>query len=280
MRKELAGRLARWTRRAPAFRGRARVVRWLQRALVGDGEVEAEVEGVRFVLDLGELIQHRLFWDGAHDGHVLGWLEREARARAAGVVWDVGANVGAVSLLLARRVPGVVIESFEPAPAVFAKLARNVALNPRLNVTARPLAVSDHEGWVDFFASAERGNAGIGSLGAAANTVGEATRVEAVSGDAYVARGGLAPDVIKIDVEGFEPEVLAGLGETLKGRGPSLCVESSAYRLRARGFAIDHIVSILEHLDFRVNVIDGARERPLKAGDLAGNVDLAARPRG
>lgn len=276
MRRRVLEVVARLSRATPGFRGKTRLQRLAQRA-AGDGAVEVEIDGVSWWLDPAELIQFRLLWDGAHDGHVLRWLR--SVAKPGDVVWDVGANIGDIALPLAKS--GALVEAFEPSPGVFSRLVEHTRRNPGLAVTPRALGLSDHDGIVRFYASAERGNAGIGSLGRAANTIDEGVEVRVARGDSLIAAGEVAaPQVIKMDIEGFEPEALNGLADTIARTRPLVCVESSGYRLRERGLAGDAIISILENLDYRVNVLTADGERAVgHERDGVGNVDLVGRPR-
>lgn len=274
-RQRVLGVMAKVSREVPGFRGKARLQRLVQR-VCGNGEVEVEVGGVSWRLDPGELIQFRLLWDGAHDGHVLRWLVGEARP--GDVVWDVGANIGDMALFVAKRT-GARVEAFEPSPSVFAKLVANVGLNPGLEVRPRAMGLSDDDGVVRFYASAERTNAGVGSLGRAANTVDEGVEVRVARGDSLVANGETRPRIVKMDIEGFEPEALEGMRGILTAGETLVCVESSGYRLRERGREVDALVSILENLGFRVTALKDGREREVRAEDLVGNVDLVGRPR-
>jgi len=281
VRSALLERLGQWSRMAPTFRGKARLQRAAQKVLGGVGGArEVEIEGIRWTLDAAELIQFRLFGDGAHDAHVLGWLVREARRLERPVVWDVGANIGDMALLLAKRVPGARVEAFEPSPTVFRMLSGHVLQNPWAAVTARPLGLSNHNGKVSFFASNESGNGGVGSLMHAANTQADAVEVRVARGDTLVESGEVArPQLVKMDIEGFEPEALEGLEATLARYRPLLCVESSAYRLDDRGLRRDAIISMLEKLDYRVMAVTVEGERAVVKRDLDTDVDLAARPR-
>ncbi len=274
--------LGTFSRSAPHFRGRGRAQRLLTRAVESAGveirDVEVVIDGLRWTLDLRELIQFRLFWDGAHDGHVRNFLVREASRLPRCVLWDVGANIGAVALPLCRRLPHLRVEAFEPSPMVFEKLLRHRQDNPGLDLGVHQVALADHDGTTAFFASSEVGNGGLGSLAKAHNTVSTPVEVRVARGDALISAGEIeAPDLIKIDVEGFEPECLDGLAETLRKKRPVLCVESSSYRLSARGLAKDAIAKKLEALGYAVSVITEEGERPLRASDFDTNFDLAAR---
>ncbi len=131
---------------------------------------------------------------------------------------DAGANVGSYTLLAASA--GARCVSFEPLPATYQKLLANVGLN----------------GWQS---RVEAMNAGLGSVrGEMRFTVGEdtanhvanaddrgpTTPVPVVTLDDTLA--GQRPTLIKIDVEGYETEVIRGAAKMLRERGPvALIVE-------------------------------------------------------
>jgi len=130
--------------------------------------------------------------------------------RPGDVVWDVGANVGLYTTQLSSAVGahGRVI-AFEPSPACFATLQRAAAHHP--NVTLIQSALSDQPGQASLSVSDDPTT---GSLFAApgAHTV----QVPVAVGDELIAQGRAPlPAVLKIDVEGFEEEVLRGLSRTL-----------------------------------------------------------------
>jgi FkbM family methyltransferase len=129
---------------------------------------------------------------------------------------DIGANVGAYSLLLGRWVgtSGAVF-AFEPAPPVFDGLTRHIQLND-LQRVVHPVAaaVGEREAVVEFVLSATAGESRL----AARSDTGESRQVRMVSIDGFCARERLEPDFIKIDVEGFELAVLQGARETIRRR--------------------------------------------------------------
>jgi FkbM family methyltransferase len=128
--------------------------------------------------------------------------------RAGDLFVDVGANVGAYTVLRGG-VAGARGLAFEPSPSTFKYLSRNVALNNLGGrVTPFNLAVGSKEGVM-------RLTEGLGTEnylcleGPSENT----TEVKITTLDK--ALEGLSPTVIKIDVEGFETEVVAGGRKTL-----------------------------------------------------------------
>jgi len=155
--------------------------------------------------------------------------------RPGDCVWDVGANVGFYSELFATAVgaSGKVI-SFEPSPACVATLEDR--LRDRASGASRqivPVALSDEDG--DAWLSVGRGNTAPGNR-LASSEEPLTVKVRTVRGDSLLASGHEAPAVVKIDVEGFEGEVLDGMGSVLDL--PSLravCVEVHFGILNDRG---------------------------------------------
>jgi FkbM family methyltransferase len=158
------------------------------------------------------------------------WIEEYLRP--GDVLYDVGANVGAYTLLAAVAVPEARVVSFEPGPANFAALCANVELNAvGERVIVVPLALGDRPGSARL--------AGDGTVPGASPALDSASgSQESVTVlvdrlDDIVQRFGLpAPDHLKLDVDGSEPEVLAGAERVLTSGG----VRSAMVELdRARG---------------------------------------------
>ena len=130
--------------------------------------------------------------------------------------WNVGANVGVYTLQLAHWVGGTGrIVAFEPNPAARAVLTRNVALNGlqgRVEIVAS--AVGDAPGTVDFFTS---GADGMGRAGRPNPRLSKTDRIEVpvTTLDAFAAARGRLPDLVMMDIEGWEIAALQGAGSLL-----------------------------------------------------------------
>lgn len=122
---------------------------------------------------------------------------------------DVGANVGSYTLLAGGGAKASCI-SIEPLPSTFAHLARNVALNDLgCRVALKNLAVGSEEGVVRFTSRLDTENHVV----SAEDMDSEFQEVSVATLDGILS--GQAPRVIKVDVEGFEMNVINGGEATL-----------------------------------------------------------------
>ena len=136
-------------------------------------------------------------------------------------VLDVGANVGYFSVVTADLGgPGSNITAFEPNPRLHAMLLRTVELNAA-PITAEQAACGTEGGHRPLHLSPEGRNSGLSSLRRDVFAVDTTTiTVRTVTLDDYCATHGLQPALIKIDVEGYEFEVLRGAAEMIRRRPP------------------------------------------------------------
>ena len=178
--------------------------------------------GVRLRLDLRESIQ-RDWYAGVYDRRELAFLRK--RLRGGGDFVDVGAHVGmyAVSAALALRGRGRVL-AFEPNPTARSQLEENVRLNGCDNVivSARATAEASGPGLLHVPVTPDPS---FSSLEPGRFAEAEPVRIEQTTVDAEVAALDLEPVLVKIDVEGAELSVLAGMTQTLERRRPTLLVE-------------------------------------------------------
>lgn len=138
------------------------------------------------------------------------------------VVWDVGANCGKVSYVLAKETPARKIVFFEPIDAVY-KLAQ-AALEPFGHVSGLNIAVSDSSGKATLLIP--RGNSTMAEITAENGDYS----VECRTGDDLIATGAAPPpNILKIDTEGHEAKVLAGLRQTIISHRPTIFFEHLSF---------------------------------------------------
>lgn len=145
-----------------------------------------------------------------------------ARRLAPGMSYlDLGANVGFLAAVAAARVgPSGRVVAVEPDPHNFRLLARGVRASGRRNVTLVNAAAGPAPGTARLFKSDH--NLGDHRLYAGSGTAARAAvEVPVVQIDDVFAAGHLtSPDVIKIDVQGYEAHVIAGMPRLLGGDRP------------------------------------------------------------
>lgn len=158
----------------------------------------------------GPLRGKRWFAGSSNHGCWLGSYETKKQRVVASVLrpgmvcWDIGANVGFYTLLIAELVGSTgKVFAFEPLPANVDILRQHVAMNGYRNVTIFPDALGNMDSEVRFD---PRANASMGRISAAGGLT-----VPCLKADTVIASGqARAPDVVKIDVEGAEADVLRG----------------------------------------------------------------------
>ena len=130
-----------------------------------------------------------------------------------GVCLDIGANIGACSLAWYRRNPNTKIFAFEPHPETFARLKRNVDLNSLTgNIVAVHAAIGSGLGMIDIGMSDTDSMAIVGGRKEYSNIV----EVPCLTIDHFLNENNVSEiDICKIDVEGFEIEVLRGMSTSL-----------------------------------------------------------------
>jgi FkbM family methyltransferase len=197
------------------------------------GSVAAEgMDGTRFELDPTDEIAREILHFGAYERRSIEILRRLAETDAErrggpGVLLDIGANLGNHTVLLAARFARVL--AAEPNPPTHERLVRNVGLNDLGHVVVVDVGLSDREAEVGFEPRGG-GNPGASRIVDASSSAATST-IRVRPGDALVAELGLAPvSMIKIDVEGHEERVIAGLSATIARDRPLVAFEWEAGR--------------------------------------------------
>jgi FkbM family methyltransferase len=181
-----------------------------------------------------------------------------AALRPGDVVWDVGANVGLYSELFCRHVgPDGLVVAFEPSEESCAGIREQLPDCAWLRVENVALGDADTTG--RLVTGADSAENHVATEADARNGAAVSIPVEIRRGDTMCGRLGRVPNVIKVDVEGFEEEVLLGMGELLAS--PQLrcvLVEVHFAKLEARGQAMApvRIEKLLGTRGFRTSWVD------------------------
>lgn len=188
-------------------RGKVRLANLLVRIRPSLRRFPAKTRYGTIVCDITEPICTPLIFGGEYE-----WWKDDLAAieriplESNSVVLDIGANIGVTARLFARRAGWV--HAFEPSP----RALRLLRANALPNILVHPIALSDFDGVARF---EERHDLDLSSF----SDQGIVVSVRTV--DSFL----LQPDFIKVDVEGFEQQVLRGARETLK-RSPVIMFEA------------------------------------------------------
>jgi FkbM family methyltransferase len=130
-------------------------------------------------------------------------------------VWDVGANIGFYSELFLKWVgPAGFVVAFEPYPQSVERIRQRIPDCQRLHIEKVALGQTESAARLAVFENHSTRNH-VQFDGEAGSPEEATIPVDVCTGDSVCARLERVPNVIKIDVEGFEEEVLLGLGKTL-----------------------------------------------------------------
>jgi len=207
----------------------------------------------RFKLELSDYMQWYV-WADLDD---LSW---RSVPKKQGSVLDIGANVGAFTIQLLNNNSDVKVHAFEPNPFVFEHLSQNMSLNKikdsRYSLINKGLA--EQKATLNFYWNSN--NSGGGSIRKdKKNTL--QTEIEVLTIDDYVLENNIHDVIfIKIDVEGYEPQVIKGAKETITKQQPILFIEVSPKWWNKNGYSTKDVLSIFKTLQYSFFLVINEKE--------------------
>jgi FkbM family methyltransferase len=177
---------------------------------------------------------------------------------------DIGANIGLMSLHASRIMGnrGKVL-SFEPLLSTYNILLQNISLNKASNIEAINIAVGSTNGIVEIFDNSKiRGASSLINT----NQTQSSHRVPLKSLDTYLDEDPIESiTCLKIDVEGWELEVLKGAAKTLSGSDAPICIIECSLLHPTFGGDIQDIYNLLCAInDYRIFRLERGKEEPSK----------------
>jgi FkbM family methyltransferase len=200
-----------------------------------------------------------IFYFGVWEPNLTRWIRHRLLPSDAFI--DVGANIGYYSLLASHLVgdSGKVV-AVEGLPAIFSLLQRNLETNKARNVRAVNVAAWDREQMIEFYTDSDLpGQTTAIPFWADKHELKEQTQVTAAPlADILTAEEMKAARLIKIDVEGAEWRVLAGMKSLLDSSRDDLeiIVEISPSALEAEGRAAQELLDFFRVLKFNAYRIE------------------------
>lgn len=169
--------------------------------------------------------------------------------RASHIV-DIGANIGVYSICAGRSTRVEQVDAFEPAPAAYNLLERNIATQDfSRKISAHPLALSSKAGTVQFEMYGEM--AGNNHILEGSDATGDVITIETARLDDILTYTGNIV-CMKIDVEGHEAAVLNGATQFLRNNACFVQIESldaesfTAVENRMAGLDYRHLYSVVD----------------------------------
>jgi len=220
--------------------------------------------GIRWSLDLNEGIDFSIYLIGGFEPRTLRLYQKIIKPGCT--VLDIGANVGSHTLPLAKLVGsnGRVV-AFEPTTFAYGKLIVNIALNPELSSRIIPwqvMLVADSRASLEpaLFSSWPLENSSdlhedhkgrlMDTSGASVETLDSAVDYLNLS----------RIDFLKIDVDGYEHQVLKGGLQTLKIHKPAIIMEFAPYLIKLEEYC--GMVELLMELGYRFRDANTMRQLP------------------
>jgi len=204
-------------------------------------------DGINYQLDISNLVDWYIYF---------GFKEPEkdrlfSMISKGQTIIDVGANIGDMTLNFAKIAGdnGLVI-AFEPFPPMFSKLTQNIALNSFKNIVTQNLGLANATSVLEMEEPSE-GNPGMNRI--TSNSSKNTTQISVVRLDDFLKKSNIQEiHIIKIDVEGYEHEVLKGAQEILTHQRPLLFIELDDANLRDQGSSAQQLIQLLESLNYKM----------------------------
>jgi FkbM family methyltransferase len=245
----------------------------------GKEPFELKIEGMpglKLYLDpTDEVITPTILVMGNWEAAETSWFLRTVKP--GDTVVDAGANVGYYTLIGSRLVGDKgKVYAFEPEPASFELLQKNVRLNGLTNVVLERKALSNHKGTLKLFiADTNKGDHRIYQPDGDSRPSFD---VEAVRLDEYFKDHKRGIDFLKMDTQGAEGFILEGMTGLLEGRtdGPTIFMEFWPYGLKGMRTDAGALLKTLQSYKYKLydmNAQDGKPPRVVEPADL-----LAAHP--
>ena len=188
-------------------------------------------------------IENEIFWEG-----LTGKWEKESMklwiklSEISACIFDIGSNTGVYALVAKTINPESRVFAFEPHPLFFNMLEKNIELND-YEIMSLKKAVSDVDGKIK-----------IEDYSGASSSI----NVESVSLDKFIDDKKIEKvDLLKIDVETFEPQVIKGFEKYLSLHHPTLLIEILNEDVAK---SINDLIGNIEYLYFNIDERGGVRQ--------------------
>ena len=213
---------------------------------------------VNFYLDISDYMQWYLYANIKDNS----WLQvyNNSQKKSELIIIDIGANIGAFSMKLAKKCSDkkqkFIVYAFEPNKFIFNLLKNNLSLNKVIseNIFTFPIPIGDKNTKVDFINKQKNsGGSKVYKNEKDLELNAQTVQLQQISLDYFVEKNKLDNvDIIKIDVEGYEPIVLDGCINTIKKFKPLLYIEITPLWFNDIGRSSFELLNLLKTMGYEI----------------------------
>jgi FkbM family methyltransferase len=216
-------------------------------------------DGIKMWVSLSNYIESNIFWQG---------VEEEDRGQVKllkellnpdQVFFDIGANIGVITLIAANLLTDGCVHAFEPSEHHLEKLHRNIEVNDFQNVRVNPFGLSDENAVHELYLPNEKEDRIRNTGRATVNEIQDENEefqkeeIETRRLDSYVQDNNIKRiDFIKIDVEGEELSVLKGGTDTIREYQPKITMELNRNHLDRAGASPQEVLDYWDEQEYSV----------------------------
>jgi len=215
-----------------------------------------ERDGIQYELDLSDLVDWYIYFGFKEPSRMILYK----LVKDGSIIMDIGANVGDISMHFAQYTGDKgQVHSFEPDPTNFSRITKNLSLNNFKNIQLNNVGLGSQQAHLKMIVRDEH-NRGMNQLVKEKVKEGE-IGIEIIKLDDYIAAKGIIHiDLIKIDVEGFDFEVLNGASNTLDTIKPDLFIELDDRCLKKQGSSARELVAFLNSKSYLIEHAETAEK--------------------
>lgn len=221
----------------------------------------AKRNNISYKLDISDIIDWFIYFDFSETSKV----SLFKLAQKGNTIIDIGGNVGEISMNFARIVGDKgEVHSFEPHPINVKRFKENLSLNDLKNLTLNDKALGGEEGIFQLLIVDEN-NYGRNRISTKADDIKNKVceNVQVVLLDNYIEKCKIEKvDLIKIDVEGYEMNVLKGAKNTLKKYHPILFIEIDDNNLKLQDSCSKELIDFLKDFEYSLYFAENNQEIP------------------
>ena len=208
--------------------------------------------GIKWNLDLNEGIDLSLYLFGSFEDKITNLKKILPKKDKPLTFIDIGANIGSVSLVMAKMFDDLKIFAIEPTNYAFRKLSHNLNLNEELKkkVYLRQLFISNHKKPKSVWSSWNFEKSNEKHL-KHSGTLKEIKQDSFLKLDEFIKEEKLKDiDFIKLDVDGYELDVLNSGKEFFKNNRPIIFIEIAPYLYPEFGYTVFELINFMKKFNY------------------------------